>query len=534
MRDLRIFSNLIEDKKNSNPNLDVLTFVNVLPSGDFEHDKRTYRDLWEQGQRVYSGLRAEGMEVGDSFALVMQNHPEFVDCMVGSSLAATVFVPIDPRTNGERLEYMLSWADCKGVICADYCLSNVLAACKNLPQIRWIWVLKSGELSKLPGGDSRLRKWSDIANAALNEAEGRVQSADETMQMLYTSGTTGDPKAIRAPYTRYDTVASIGPMIGLNADDRPYTGLSLTHANAQLISLGNILKMELRGVISRKFTKSRLWDICRAYSCTTFNLLGGMTTAIYSEPVRANDANNPVRFILSAGMPSAIWHDFSKRFDVELFEFYGAAEGGMMFNPPGAGPVGSIGKPPESLIARIVDEEGNTCPPGQRGEIVFEAAVGPKLAVEYYKNPEASDKKTRDGVLYMGDIGHQDEDGWYYFDSRKGDEIRRNGEFVDVARIEKIIAEFEDVEDVFVYGIPSLNGAPGEKDIIAAVVPVEARLFDPDVLVNHCREVLGRNDLPSFIQVMSEIPKTASEKPQSRFCYEFFMEQKNHVYDVAS
>jgi crotonobetaine/carnitine-CoA ligase len=534
MRDLRIFSNLIEDKKNSNPNLDVLTFVNVLPSGDFEHDKRTYRDLWEQGQRVYSGLRAEGMEPGDSFALVMQNHPEFVDCMVGSSLAATVFVPIDPRTNGERLEYMLSWADCKGVICTDYCLSNVLAACKNLPQIRWIWVLKSGELSKLPGGDSRLRKWSDIANAALNEAEGRVRSADETMQMLYTSGTTGDPKAIRAPYTRYDAVASIGPMIGLNADDRPYTGLSLTHANAQLISLGNILKMELRGVISRKFTKSRLWDICRAYSCTTFNLLGGMTTAIYSEPVRANDANNPVRFILSAGMPSAIWHDFSKRFDVELFEFYGAAEGGMMFNPPGAGPVGSIGKPPESLIARIVDEEGNTCPPGQRGEIVFEAAVGPKLAVEYYKNPEASDKKTRDGVLYMGDIGHQDEDGWYYFDSRKGDEIRRNGEFVDVARIEKIIAEFEDVEDVFVYGIPSLNGAPGEKDIIAAVVPVEARLFDPDVLVNHCREVLGRNDLPSFIQVMSEIPKTASEKPQSRFCYELFVEQKNHVYDVAS
>ncbi|CAA0114673.1 Long-chain-fatty-acid--CoA ligase [Zhongshania aliphaticivorans] len=534
MKDLRILANLIEDKKNTNPDLDVLTFVNVLPCGDLEHEIRTYKSLWEQGQRVFAGLRNEGMSPGDSFAMVMQNHPEFVDCMVGSSLAGTVFVPIDPRTSGDRLEYMLSWADCKGVICADYCLNSVLAACKNLPQIRWVWVLQTGELIKLPTSNAKLKKWSSIANATVVEASGLVQSPNETMQMLYTSGTTGDPKAIRAPYTRYDAVSSIGPMIGLNQDDRPYTGLSFTHANAQLISLGNILKMGLRGVISRRFTKSRLWDICRAYGCTTFNLLGGMTTAIYSEPVRANDANNPVRFILSAGMPSAIWHDFSERFKVELFEFYGAAEGGMMFNPPGVGPVGSIGKPPASLKARIIDEQGNACPPGVHGEIVFEAVEGEPLAVEYYKNPEASLKKTQDGVLYMGDIGHQDEDGWYYFDSRKGDEIRRNGEFVDVARIEKIIAEFNDVEDVFVYGIPAQNGAPGEKDVIAAVVPVEARLFDPDVLVNHCRQVLGRNDLPSYIQVMSEIPKTASEKPQSRFCYEYFLEQKNHVYDVAS
>lgn len=534
MKDLRILSNLIENKKNSNPNLDVLTFVNVLPSGDLEHETRTYMDLWEQGQRVFAGLRNEGMEPGDSFAMVMQNHPEFVDCMVGSSLAATVFVPIDPRTDGDRLEYMMSWADCKGVVCADYCLSSVLAACKNLPSVRWIWVLLSGELMRLPASDSRLRKWADIANAPYEEVAGRVRSADETMQMLYTSGTTGDPKAIRAPYTRYDSVSSIGPIIGLTEKDRPYTGLSFTHANAQLITLGNILKMGLRGVISRKFTKSRLWDICRAYGCTTFNLLGGMTTAIYSEPVRANDANNPVRFVLSAGMPAAIWNDFRKRFNVELFEFYGAAEGGMMFNPPGVGPIGSIGKPPASLKARIIDEQGNECLPGERGEIVFESTTEDILSVEYYKNPEASNKKTSDGVLYMGDIGHQDEDGWYYFDSRKGDEIRRNGEFVDIAKIEKIIAEFDDVEDVFVYGIPSLNGAPGEKDVIAAVVPVEAKLFDPDVLVRHCRNVLGRNDLPSYIQVMSEIPKTASEKPQSRFCYEYFMEQKNHVYDVAS
>ena len=92
-------------------------------------------------------------------------------------------------------------------------------------------------------------------------------------------------------------------MLGYQADDRPYTGLSLTHGNAQAVTLGPSLHMGLRAVFSRRFTKSRLWDICRRYGCTTFSMLGGMATAIYSEPPRANDADNPVRMVIDAGMP---------------------------------------------------------------------------------------------------------------------------------------------------------------------------------------------------------------------------------------
>ncbi|WP_374961154.1 AMP-binding protein [Spongiibacter tropicus] len=533
MKDQAILANLIEAKMQKNPDLDVLTFVNINPAGDFEDEIRSYRQLWEQGQRINQALLERDMEKGSSFALVMQNHPEFIDAMVGSSLAGTVFVPIDPRTGGDRLHYMLDWAECSGVFCADYCFNRVYEVCKNMPQIRWIWVMDTGEKVTLPS-DPRVEAYEQVIAGEYTERECRVDSPEEVMQMLYTSGTTGDPKAIRAPYLRFDNVASIGPMIDMREDDRPYTGLSLTHANAQLITLGNVLKMEMRGVISRRFSKSRLWDICRHYGCTMFNLLGGMTTAIYSEPRRPDDADNPVRYILSAGMPAAIWEDFKKRFDVELFEFYGAAEGGMIFNPPG-GPVGSIGKPPANLIARVIDEDGRECAPGERGEIVFEAAPGlPELAVTYFKNPEASAKKVQSGVFFTGDIGHRDQDGWFYFDSRKGDEIRRNGEFIDTAKIEKTIAEYDDVADVFVYGIPALSGVPGEKDVIAAVVPVDACLFQPEKLLQHCRQSLGRTELPSFIQVLSEIPKTASEKPQARFCFELFKEQKNHVYDFAS
>lgn len=530
MKDLRILANLIDAKRNSHPDLNVLTFVNISPAGEFEEELRSYGQLWEQGQRVNQALLAAGMDRGSSFALVMQNHPEFVDCMVGSSLAATVYVPIDPRTSGERLRYMLEWAECEGVVCADYCYQRVYQVCRDMPNIRWIWVLESGEKISIDRSDKRVSFYRQVMAGPVEERPSRVTSADEVMQMLYTSGTTGDPKAIRAPYTRFDGVASIGPIIGLTADDRPYTGLSLTHANAQLITLGNVLKMGLAGVISRRFSKSRLWDICRHYHCTMFNLLGGMTTAIYSEPSKPDDADNPVRYVLSAGMPAAIWEAFKRRFGVELFEFYGAAEGGMTLNPPG-GPIGSIGRPPPNLIARVIDDAGCECEPFERGEIVFEAADDePALSVRYFKNPEASEKKVRNGVFYTGDIGHWDGDGWLYFDSRKGDEIRRNGEFINTAQIEKTIAEHADVADVFVYGIPALSGVPGEKDIVAAVVPADACLFKPETLLAHCSVSLGRASLPSYIQVMSEIPKTASEKPQSRICHELFVQQKNHVY----
>ena len=178
--------------------------------------------------------------------------------------------------------------------------------------------------------DGRLRRqdFATLLDGPVPDVTVRVASADEPMQMLYTLGTTGDPKAILSPYARFAFVASLGEMFGLRAGDRPYTGLSLTHANAQLITLGNVLSMGLRGVFSRRFTKSRLWDITRHYGCTMFNLLGGMTTAIYSEPRRADDADNPVRFVLSAGMPAAIWAPSRRVSESISSSSYGAAEGG--------------------------------------------------------------------------------------------------------------------------------------------------------------------------------------------------------------
>lgn len=528
MGDLTILANRVADWVEKKPDLDVLTFVSIDADGNFVEEIRSYQQLWDNGQRLAAWLKASGMQKGDTFGIVMQNHPEFVDLMIASSIVGTIFVPIDSRTKGDKLKYMLDFAECKGAVVADYAMAEVGTVWAGRDEN---WVLPLVTSGETYSGESV----ADILAGPIPSPSVPVASTDPgaPMQMLYTSGTTGDPKAIMSAHNRLDAVPVIASVLGLTAEDRPYTGLSLTHANAQLVTLGTILILGLRGVISRKFTKSRLWDIARNYGCTWFNLLGGMTTAIFADPPKDNDADNPVRIILSAGMPAAIWEDFETRFNVKLAEFYGAAEGGLTFNPAGLGPVGSCGKAPPTLELRIFDEDGNECAEGKAGEICFRNADGSAPVVEYFKNPVASKEKTEGGWLRMGDVGHLDKDGWLYFDFRIGGGIRRNGDFVNPAFVEKALSQIDSIDDVYVYGVALPGMAPGEKEPVAAIVASGHVKLDPTQVFKVCREKLEANFVPGFLQLVDEIPKTASEKPQERFLLDAFEVNADNVHAAA-
>lgn len=484
----------------------IVTFVDIGADGGLREETRTFAALLEAGKSVAGALRGAGMKAGDAFAIIMRNHPEFVEAMVASEIAGTVFVPIDPRTRGEKLAYMLRFSRCRGAIVSADVLPHLDAERGNLPDLQWIWVIGSAT-----DGQPLL---ASVCQASIPVSEVAPRPIDAPMQMLFTSGTTGDPKAILAPHARFASVASLGPLIGLRPGDRLYTGLSLTHANAQLITLGNALAGPFPLIISRQFTKSRLWEILAKYDCTTFNLLGGMATAIFAEPDGPYDRRHKVRFVLSAGMPASMWRAFEDRFGLEIFEFFGAAEGGLSLNPPGTGPIGSIGKPPMGGICEILSSDGTILGPGEHGEICFRNADGSVAPVTYFGNPEASAAKTKDGWFRTGDIGWKDAEGWLFFSHRDGNSIRRNGDFIDARAIETAIAAMPGVADAYVYGVSTAHNTPGEKEVIAAIVPDKG--FDPASIIPACASALGSANVPTFLQVVKAIPKTASEKPQDR------------------
>ncbi|MGH9000280.1 MAG: AMP-binding protein, partial [Acidimicrobiia bacterium] len=309
-------------------------------------------------------------------------------------------------------------------------------------------------------------------------------------------------------------------------------GLSLTHGNALIATmLPALTRMVERAVFSRWFTKSRLWDVCIDHGVTTWSNLGGIATAVYSQPTSPKDRAHNVRLVISAGMPREIWRAFEKRFGVDILEWYGTMEGGFACKPVGVGPVGSFGKPPEGIVEMdVVDEDGRPVPDGTVGELVCRPAGG-EARLSYFRNAEASAKKVRDGWLRTGDMATRDSDGWYFFAHRREEGgLRKMGEFISEGFIRRVLAEDPEVSDVHVYGAPSKMGGAGETDIVAAIVVRDPEHFDAEALFARCAARLERSHVPDFLQVVDELPRTASEKVQVRFLVEALDESAPGVY----
>lgn len=515
----------MESKAASMPDFEVMTFEN----GAEPDEVLTYGIIVQKGRKLAAAMQGRGFGKGDIFALVMRNHPEFVYSMYAASALGAVLLPIDPRTRGDRLKYVLLDSGARGIIFSDEFKENAEEALGSLPDVQVIGVrYKAG--SDLSEADQYPNLTRILQGPAVGPPNPMNHEVDIPLEIIYTSGTTGAPKGIVVKGSRMMMFSQVARFVfQYTAEDRLYTGLSLTHGNAQAVTLFPSLLLSIPSVISQKFTKSRIWEICRQYGCTSFSLLGGMMMGIYSEPERGDDVNNPVRLVLSAGTPRPIWETFEKRYGVLIHEWYGAAEGGFCHKPPGVGPVGSFGKPLDGMEVKVVREDDTECEPGEIGELITRTR-GQKTEVEYLGKQEASEKKTRGGWLRSGDMCHRDEAGWLFFDFRKGGGLRRAGDFIMPEHVEAVIAKHPHVTDICVYGIPAASEAPGESDVVAALVPVNGRKIDPAGIFRLCRENLEGTAIPSYLQLVDKVPKTASEKNLSRILKDAFSMDDPNVF----
>lgn len=397
-----IFARLIARRAEEEPERLALIFEN----GDLPAEPVHNRHLAVRGNQLAWELRRAGLHKGDRVGIMLRNHPEFVYAMGANSQLGLVTVPIDPRAWGDRLRYFITFAGCSALVVADYILAEPQAA----EVIREVG-LRAYALSTTEGRTQGLsiEGWpslNEVFEGPEREDVGQhVDTLDHPWFLSYTSGTTGDPKAIVFGYDRMLFYRLTPRFFAYREDDIPYTGLSLIHGNALVVTLMPALwGVVQHAVFSRWFTKSRLWDICIAHGCTTWSNLGGIATAIYGEPPAPHDRAHRVRLVHSAGMPCDLWVPFEERFGVKVLEWYGTMEGGFAYNPPGVGPIGSFGKPPQGLLAMdVIDEDDHPLPPGQIGELVVRPAGG-VVRLEYYRNPEASARNARWLAAHRGHV----------------------------------------------------------------------------------------------------------------------------------
>ena len=525
-----IVSHFIEMKADSKPDKEVLVFEN----GDSKEEVLTYKDLYEGSNKIARAFLDAGLAKNDTFAVFMLNHAEFVLSLVAGPVIGSVMVPIDPRSRKDRLKFLLENSKAKAIVVSADFLPRLEEVLKDLPNIKTVFVARSSQTGQ-PVSSEFVSMDDILAADTWEKVEQQIMEVSHPMQIIYTSGTTGDPKGVVIRNNRFGIYTIITRLVWkYKPSDVLYTGLSLTHGNAQAVTLFPAISTGTKAIFSAKFTKSRIWDICRKYKCTSFSLLGGMMAGIFNEAPKDTDTENPVKTVISAGTPKAIWEDYEKRFDLNILEWYAAVEGGFAYKPPKKGPLGSMGKPLAGMMEfKVVDEDDNPLGDNEEGELILRMTKG-DTKVDYLDNKEASEAKTKGGWLRTGDKVYRDEKGWYFFVCRMGKELRRAGDFIQPDHIEKVIGEHADVSEVCVYGIPASSGAPGESDLVAAIAPFEGKQIDPASIFKKCANDLEPNFIPTFLQVKNVIPKTISEKALDRILKTEFSPDSENVFSFES
>ena len=173
---------------------------------------------------VAAGLLDRGMNKGDRFGLIMRNHPEFVETMVAASVSGCVFVPIDPRSKGEKLAYTLRHSECRGVVAADYALEAVWAVRDETPNLEWIVSLDSREEDGCPSSCdlAGVESLHALVSGPERYLDVRVHDAQDPLEIIYTSGTTGDPKGVVCSNMRYTSATFIGQLLGFPVSLTPH------------------------------------------------------------------------------------------------------------------------------------------------------------------------------------------------------------------------------------------------------------------------------------------------------------------------
>lgn len=368
---------------------------------------------------------------------------------------------------------------------------------------------------------------SDAATSMRARVEGGVPDVDvdRLWNLLFTSGTSSAPKAVRCTQRRLLTTGNrLRMVLDVDSGDVGYIAMPLFHSNSLMVGLAPALVAGASVGLARKFSASRFLDDVRRYGATWFNYTGKPLAYLLATPEKRDDADNPLRLAYgNEGSPHVV-ESVSRRFGLDVVDVFGSTEGAIALDRSGGPPRGSIGALREDVA--IVDPDGNKVPAAEFdtegrltnadvcvGEIVNTAGVGPFEG--YYRNDEAMAKTTRNGWYWSGDLGYVDEDGWVYFAGRTADWLRVDGENFPAGPIDSVIAKHPDVMLGAVYGVPDVNSGD---QVMAALVLREGAKFDPEAFASwlDAQPALSPKWHPRYVRISASLPQTPTNKVLAR------------------
>ena len=500
------------------------------PDGEFlqieDGPAETFGQVLGAAERVAGQLAGLGVRPGDLVPLLADTSAPSVHAWLGVNLAGAADVPLNTAYRGASLAHALNLCRARLMIADPSFVPRIAEVAAGLPALETIALLGADAAPDL-AGLAGLRVVPLQAAGGGPPPDATVPAGDtvpagagvtcrDTASVLFTSGTTGPAKGVIMTHAQTYAIAQ-EIVDGLRMTERDL--FYCFHPMFHMTRFGSVYTALLAGcplVLDRRFDPAAFLDRARRYGATATIGHGPMLEAIYRQPERPDDADNPLRTILTAPLPARIAADFERRFGVRAIDTWGMTEVTCATMRPYQAPLrpGSCGRPRDDLLeVRIVDPDTDeVLPAGEVGEITVRPREPWVVMQGYLGMPGLTVGAWRNFRFHSGDFGYLTADGYLYFAERSGDRIRRRAENVSAYDIESAAASHPRVQDCAAVGVAS--EFESDDDIKLCVVPVPGPPLDEADLIRHLVGGLPHYMVPRYIEVLPDLPRTPTGKIQ--------------------
>ncbi|MBP2328161.1 crotonobetaine/carnitine-CoA ligase [Kibdelosporangium banguiense] len=464
----------------------------------------TSRELRAETEKFAAAL-ATRIGFGDRVALAVGNRAEYVIAFLAVVANRAVVVSLSPEIGSHEAAYVVEDSQCVLAITDESSTAVFQELAGTSPVLKEVIAVRGEE----PYGFAHVLGAEPPLNLAAVEAD-----VDDLVDIGYTSGTTGLPKALGG--THPDTLRYIDVFVrsrtAVPGEDRRLLMPLQFHYGDPLVALFTAIYTGATIVLMRRFSVSRFWDVARQTRATEILTIGSIPDMLLSRPESAADRDHSIQGAIALAIPPGRHAELERRFGFPWREAYGSSESGpAIAMPDSAGAefvgTGALGIPYPGVHARLVDEDGAVVTGTGSGELEL---AGEVEFPGYLNNPEATAEVLRDGWLRTGDLMRRDERGVYYFAGRRKELIRRSGINIAPTEIETVLRLHPDVLDAAV--VPVADAMMGE-EVKAYVELVPGAGFDPAALVKFCEQRLSRQKIPRYVEHRTEpFPRTPTQR----------------------
>jgi fatty-acyl-CoA synthase len=469
----------------------------------------SWREVVEESRkraRVALSVRTDGaFHIG----VLLENIPENLFWLGGAAMAGAVVVGINPTRRGEELARDIRFTECQMIVTDEVGADLLEGLDTGVDRSRILRIDDAAGPEALP----------ELSQVSLPEV-----SPTDLLLLLFTSGTTGSPKAVRCTQGRLAAIGQRASEIyGFGSEEVCYCPMPLFHGNAVMALWAPALQVGASVALAGRFSASRFIDDVRRYRATRFTYVGKALAYVLATPERPDDAETPLRVGFGTEASARDRSEFESRFGCTLVEGYGSSEGGLAITRTPETPPDAVGMPgegvavldPETGIERaraVIDPSGRIENPDEAiGELASRSGV--QAFEGYYKNPEADAARVNHGWYWTGDLGYRDRAGFIYFAGRNDDWLRVDSENFAAAPVERILGRHPKVVAAAVYAVPDAQSA----DQVMAAVELQPGADQTDFCAGLWTFLAGQADLgtkwaPRFVRIVDALPLTATGK----------------------